>query len=209
LQVVSCRLSADVVLWRGGRNTGVLHCVQDDDIVISIFGGRDGGIWSGCGAGSLWSSDDDFRGVAVVVVLSGFFVGVLVFVLLGREDGVGGEVGWGWDGERGGEEALVGGEVLRGDLEGLEEESGSLEVHVIAGEAGGYVGDGLLDDGAVVEAGDEEGVVLQDGGDVVVAVVVAHDLVVHGGGAAAGSVLFGVVHAAMGTSWVELEFSVE
>jgi hypothetical protein len=103
----------------------------------------------------------------------------------------------------------VGGEVLRCDLEGLEDESGSLEVHVIAGQAGGYVGDGLLDDGAVVEPGDEEGVVLEDGRDVVVAVVEAHDLVVHGGGAAAGSVLFGVVHAAVRASWVEQEFSVE
>jgi hypothetical protein len=49
---------------------------------------------------------------------------------------------------------------------------------------------------------------LEDGGDVFVAVV-AHDLVVHGGGSAVGCVLFGVVQAAVRTSRVEPEFSVE
>ena len=161
--------------------------------------------WFGC----LQCGDSCRLQVVGCRLRSGGGVVVGVFVFFGREDGVGGEV-WGErDGERGGVNAFVGGEVLRGDLEGLEEEAGALVVHVIAGETGGHVGDGLLNDGAVVEAGDEEWVVLEDGGDVVVAVVVAHDLVVHGGGAAAGSVLFGVVHAAVRTSWVELKFSVE
>jgi hypothetical protein len=66
---------------------------------------------------------------------------------------------------------------------------------VVAGEAGGGVGERLLDGGAVVEVGDFERVVLEDGGDVVGAVLEAHHLVVHGGGAAADAVLFGVVQA--------------
>jgi hypothetical protein len=98
------------------------------------------------------------------------------------------------DGRRGGY-AFVGGEVESGDLDGLQEESGALEVHVVACEASGDLGDGVLDGRVVVEALDEEWVVLDDGGDVVVAVVIAHVLVVHGGGAASGSVFLGMVHA--------------
>jgi hypothetical protein len=66
---------------------------------------------------------------------------------------------------------------------------------VIAGQTGGDLGDGVLDGVPVVEALDEEWVVLDDGGDVVAAVVIAHVLVVHGGGAAASAVLVGLVHA--------------
>ena len=59
----------------------------------------------------------------------------------------------------GGEELLdflVGGEIAGGDLEGLEEECSTLEVDVVAGEAGGDLGEGALDGGAVVEVGDIE-----------------------------------------------------
>jgi hypothetical protein len=66
---------------------------------------------------------------------------------------------------------------------------------VIAGEAGGDVGESTLDCVVVVEGGDEEGIVLDDGRDVVGAVVVAHVLVVHGGGAAADAGFLGVMHA--------------
>ena len=135
-------------LWRSGQNTGVLHCVQDDDIFCGGSGRR-----LGCGAG----------------------------------------VGW-----------QVGG----GDLEGLEEQAGALEIDVVAGQAGGDVGEGFLDGGAVVEAFDEEGVVLDDGGYVVGAVVVAHVLVVHGGGAAAGAVLVGFVHALVRLGWFAIEVCV-
>jgi hypothetical protein len=89
----------------------------------------------------------------------------------------------------------VGGEVGGGDLAGLEQERGAFEVHVIAGEAGGDLGDGVLDGGAVVEAGELERVVLQDGGEVFDAVLEAHDFVVHGAAAAAISGFFAMVHA--------------
>ena len=92
-------------------------------------------------------------------------------------------------------------EVGGGDLEALEEEGGAFEVYAVAGEAGGDVGEGLLDGVVVGERGDLEGIVFDDGGDVVGAVVVAHVLVVHGGGAAAGAVLFGGVHALVRAGW--------
>jgi hypothetical protein len=103
---------------------------------------------------------------------------------------------------------FVGGEVGAGYLEVLDEERGSLEVDVVAGETGGGVGEGFLDGGAVVEVDDLEGVVLDDGGDLVVAVLVAHVLVVHGDGAAADAVLFGVVHALATAGWFALVVSV-
>ena len=76
---------------------------------------------------------------------------------------------------------------------------------MVAGEAGGYVGEGLADRGAVIECLDEEGIVLDHGGDVVGAVVVAHVLVVHGGGPAAGSILLGGVHALVRFGWLAVE----
>jgi len=99
----------------------------------------------------------------------------------------------------------VGWEVAHGAVDGLEQESGSLEVHAVAGEAGGDVAEGALDGVSGVEVFDEEGVVFDDGADVVGAVVVAEELVVHGGGAAAGSVLFGVVHALVRFGWLAVE----
>ena len=94
--------------------------------------------------------------------------------------------------------AGVGREVAHGVVDGLQEELGALEVHVVAGEAGGDLAEGALDGFAGVEVLEQEGIVLDDGGDVVGAVVEAHDLVVHGGGAAAGPVLFGDMHALVG-----------
>ena len=76
---------------------------------------------------------------------------------------------------------------------------------MIAGEAGGDIGEGLLDGGLVVEALDEERVVLNDGGDVVGTVVVAHVLVVHGGGPAAGAVLLRGVYALVWFGWFAVE----
>jgi hypothetical protein len=76
---------------------------------------------------------------------------------------------------------------------------------VVTSETGGDLGDGVLDRGTVVEAFDEERVVLEDRGNVVGAVLVAHVLVVHGGGTAAGSIFLGVVHALVRLGWLSLE----
>lgn len=88
-----------------------------------------------------------------------------------------------------------GGEVGGGELEDVEEETGALEVDLVCGEAGGDVGESLLDGVAGAEVEDLEGVVLDDGRDGFGAVGVAEELVVHGAGAAAAAVLFEVVHA--------------
>jgi hypothetical protein len=173
LRVVSCGLR--------GRN-GIFF-LSDDGIFLL----RSDGFRSRCGARALWFSDDDnFRSVEIVVVL-----GVQVVVFAKRHGGVGfrGEF---LLGSRDGELAdcfFVGGEVGGGGLEVLDQERGSLEVDVVAGEAGGGVGQGFLDGGAVVEVEDLEGVVLEDGGNVVGAVLEAHHLVVHGDGAAADALL--------------------
>jgi len=98
-----------------------------------------------------------------------------------------------------------GGEVGDGDLEGLEEQAGPLEIHAVAGETGRNLGDGVLDGGAVVEALDEEWVVLDDGGNVVVVVGVAHVLVVHGGAPTAGAIFLGIVHALVGFGRLSVE----
>ena len=97
------------------------------------------------------------------------------------------------------------GEVGGGDLEVVEEKAGALEVHAVAGQAGGDVGEGVLDFGAGVEALDEEGIVLDDGRNRVRAVAEAHEVVVHGEGAAAGAVLVGVVHALVRPGWLARE----
>jgi hypothetical protein len=123
----------------------------------------------------------------------GVFFGV--FVLLGWEDGVGGELLFGALDWECAPCFFVGGEVGAGYLEVLDQEGGSLEVDVVAGETGGGVGESALDGGAVVQVGDVEGIVLEDGGDVVGTVLETHDLVVHGGGAAADAVFFRVLHA--------------
>jgi hypothetical protein len=79
----------------------------------------------------------------------------------------------------GGLVAFVGVEVGGGDLKAVEEEAGALEIHAVAGQAGGDVGDGFLERGAVVEVLDEEWIVLDDGWNVVVAVLIADVFVVH------------------------------
>jgi hypothetical protein len=118
-------------------------------------------------------------------------VGFGGFVIdVGWKDGVGGELLSG-AGEWAGTACLfVGGEIGGGDLEVLDQECGSLEVDMVAGEAGGRVGESFLDGGPVVKMLDEERVVLDDGGNVVRAMLVAHVLVVHGGSPAASAVLF-------------------
>jgi len=99
----------------------------------------------------------------------------------------------------------VGREVGGGNLEGVEEEACASEVHAVAGEACGDVGEGFLDGGAVVEALDEEGIVLDDSGDGVGAVLVAHVLVLHGEGVAAGATLLREVHALVRFGWLARE----
>jgi hypothetical protein len=76
-------------------------------------------------------------------------------------------------------------EVAGGDLEAVEEESGSAVVDGFGGEAVGYLGEGFLDGSAVEVLGELELVVGDDGGGWVEAVLVAEVLVVHGVGAAA------------------------
>ncbi len=102
----------------------------------------------------------------------------------------------------------MGREVAHGGGEDLHEETGALEVHVVAGEAGAELAEGALDVGSGVETFEQEGVVFEHGEDGVGAVVEAHELVVHGDGAAAGSVLFGVVHALVGFGGFAVEVGV-
>ena len=92
------------------------------------------------------------------------------------------------------------GEVGAGGLKVLDQERGSFEVDIVAGEACGDVCESGLKGGAVVEVGDLEGVVFEHGGDVGT-VLVAHELVVHGDGAAAGSVFLGLVLALAAVGW--------
>jgi hypothetical protein len=87
----------------------------------------------------------------------------------------------------------------------LQQQAGALEVHVIAGEAGGELAEGALDGGAVVEVLEQEGVVFEHREDGVGTVVVAHQLAVHGDGAAAGAVLVGKVHALVGPGGFAVE----
>jgi len=85
--------------------------------------------------------------------------------------------------------ALVGVEVGGGDLEVVEQEAGSFKVHAVGGEAGGDLGEGFLEIGAVLEAFDEEGFVGEDGGNVFAAVLIADVFVVHGELAALDSIV--------------------
>jgi len=89
-------------------------------------------------------------------------------------------------------------DIGEGELEAVEEEGRSFEVHAVAGETGGDVGDGDLDGFAGVEGGEFEGLVLDDGRDGFVAVLIAHVFVVHGEGAAAEAGFVEGVHALVG-----------
>ena len=126
------------------------------------------GLWrngvGGCGAVVLWVCG--LRRFAQ----DGGFVGRFA----------GGFVGGEASGGDGGLIAFVGVEVGGGDLEIVKEQAGALEIHAVAGQAGGDVGKRFLERGAVVEVLDEEGIVLDDGRNVVVAMLVADVLVVHG-----------------------------
>ena len=101
-------------------------------------------------------------------------------------------------GREGGAWAEVGREVAHGGVDGLEQEPGALEVHVIAGEAGGDLAKSVLDGFTGVEVFEQERIVFEDRKDDVGSVVVTHHLVVHGDGAATGSVLLGGVDALVG-----------
>jgi hypothetical protein len=97
------------------------------------------------------------------------------------------------------------GEGAEGGLEDVGEEAGALQLHAVAGEAGGDLEDRVPDVVGSVETLDEEGLVLDDRRNGVVAVAKAHVVVVHGEGAAAGAVLVGVVHALVWFGWLALE----
>lgn len=96
-------------------------------------------------------------------------------------------------------------DIGEGELEAVEEEGRSFEVHAVAGEARGDVGDGDLDGFAAVEGGELEGFVFDDGRDGFVAVLIAHVFVVHGEGAAAEAGLVEGVHALVGPGWLPPE----
>jgi hypothetical protein len=97
--------------------------------------------------------------------------------------------------------AFPGVEVAGGDLEGVEDESGSAVVYGFGGEADGDLGEGGLDGLAVAGAGELELVAGNDGGRGVHAVLVAEVFVVHGV-AAAAAVLAGPVHALVRDEWI-------
>jgi hypothetical protein len=90
----------------------------------------------------------------------------------------------------GGRSIKIGG----GDLQGIDDQAGALEIDAIAGEPGGHVGERLLDDNRARKVDDLEGLILDDGRDGVVAVGETHVVVVHGAGTAAAA-SFGGVHA--------------
>jgi hypothetical protein len=107
----------------------------------------------------------------------------------------------------------VGGGVSRGevgacDLQDVGEEASAFQVHAVAGEQGGEVGEGVLDGIAVVEVRDGERLVFYDGRDDGVAVGEAHEVVVHGSGAASAAVLVVVVHALVRDGWFSAEVGV-
>jgi len=89
-------------------------------------------------------------------------------------------------------------DIGEGELEAVEEQGRSFEVHAVAGETGGDVGDGDLDGFAGVERGEFERLIFNDGRDGFIAVLVAHEFVVHGEGAAAEPGLVEGVHALVG-----------
>ena len=104
-------------------------------------------------------------------------------MLCGSEELYTGGMGFG----QGGFREWRGSEVVGGDLEGVDEEAGTFEVHAVAGETGGDSCERRLDRGAVVEVLDIEGFVFDDGWDGFVAVAEAHEFVVHGVGSAAAA----------------------
>jgi hypothetical protein len=99
---------------------------------------------------------------------------------------------------------FLGGEVGGGDLEAVEEAAGSLEVHLVGGDADEDVGDGALDGVAGFGAVEGEGVVGEDVGHVGDDVVETGVLVVHGVGAAADAVGVGP-DALVRLGWLVLE----
>jgi hypothetical protein len=96
-------------------------------------------------------------------------------------------------------------DIGEGELEAVEEQGRSFEVHAVAGETGGDVGDGDLDGFAGVERGEFERLIFNDGRDGFIAVLVAHEFVVHGEGAAAEAGLIKGMHALVGPGWLPPE----
>jgi hypothetical protein len=92
-----------------------------------------------------------------------------------------------------GPEARLAGEVVRGDLEAVEDEAGAARVDGVCGDAGDDVADGELDGGTVLDEGDwDDGAELVAGGAragaSVGVVVVAEGLAAEGDHAAAEAV---------------------
>jgi hypothetical protein len=85
---------------------------------------------------------------------------------------------------------VLGFEVSGGDLAGVEEVAGAFAVQLVVGDAAGDLGEGLLDGGEVVQAGQVEAVAgMGDDGRRSSAVLVAVILAAHGFGRAAGLVV--------------------
>jgi len=187
---VSCRFEGPEVETKAALVGSV------DDVVI---GDR-------CGTGAVRRLEaEGSHGVLEVVNL---FLGVLAFGSGRFGFGIGiGSFGSGFGG------GLAGGagmrrEVGSGYLEAVEEDAGALDVHLIGGELGEDVADGLLDGGAVLNAFEWEGYVGKDGRHLSGLVVVAGVLVAHGVGAATIAVAVDV-DALVELGWFLAEFRIE
>ena len=100
-------------------------------------------------------------------------------------------------------QAFLGGEVVAGELDGVENEAGAALVDGLVGNADGDFAEGLLDGVAVLGTGEVELVVGDDEADgwAVMLVVEAEILVVHGI-ASAAAVGFGPIVALVRFVWV-------
>jgi hypothetical protein len=102
-----------------------------------------------------------------------------------------------------GGEAFLGGQVVGGELEGVEDEAGAAVVDGLVGDADGDFAESLLDGGAILRTGEVELVVGDDEAEsgAVVLVVEAEQFVVQGV-AAAAAVGLGPVGALVRFVWV-------
>jgi hypothetical protein len=200
LQVVSCGLQVVVGWVRGSR----LAVRSGYEVCGCGFGGGEGGVRCA------------FSVVRCGLVARRWLGGWVFFEFWGstnagvlrcaQNDSVGsggcvfGGLGLGCGGE-----AFLGGEVVGGELDGVEDEAGTAFVDRLVGDAGRDFADGLLDGGAIVGTGEVELVVRYDEakGRAVVLVVEAEELVVDGV-AAAAAVGLGPVRALVRFVWVTI-----
>jgi hypothetical protein len=126
-------LGGDFSVWVAGGAVGLLASDAFEDVAEEAFGsGVAGGDF---GDGGEWALD----GIEVE------FVDLVEVFVVGFGRGFGASL-----------------EVGGGDLDGVEEDSGAAAVELVHGDAAGYLCDGKLDGGAVLEAGKVEGGVGRD-----------------------------------------------